>query len=89
MNFLSAPKAVLNEVEQRSDCVQAQTHLLSEFGGGVLTAYPESNHTPIRTSKRPYFLLAFGNLKYGALFGCSRYKFIERKVLGVMAIYLY
>ena len=30
----SAPEAVLSEVEQRSDFVQAQTHLLSEFGGG-------------------------------------------------------
>ena len=30
----SAPEAVLSEVEQRSDCVQAQTHLLSEFGEG-------------------------------------------------------
>ena len=30
----SAPEAVLSEVEQRFDCVQAQTHLLSEFGGG-------------------------------------------------------
>jgi hypothetical protein len=31
---LSAPEAALSEVEQISDCVQAQTHLLSEFGGG-------------------------------------------------------
>ena len=30
----SAPEAVLSEVEQRFDFVQAQTHLLSEFGGG-------------------------------------------------------
>jgi len=29
----SAPEAVLSEVEQRFDCAQAQTHLLSEFGG--------------------------------------------------------
>ena len=33
-NCFSAPEAVLSEVEQRFDCVQAQTHLLSEFGGG-------------------------------------------------------
>ena len=33
-NCFSAPEAVLNEVEQRFDCAQAQTHLLSEFDGG-------------------------------------------------------
>ena len=30
----SAPEALLSEVEQRFDCVQAQIHLLSVFGGG-------------------------------------------------------
>ena len=33
----SAPEALLSEVEQRSRCVQAQTHLLSEFLGGFST----------------------------------------------------
>jgi hypothetical protein len=35
-NCFSAPEAVLSEVEQRFDCVQAQTHLLSESGREVL-----------------------------------------------------
>jgi len=30
----SGPEAALSEVEQRFECVQAHTHLLSEFAGG-------------------------------------------------------
>jgi hypothetical protein len=40
----SAPEGVLSEVEQRFDCVQAQTHLLSGFGGGL--RIQENGRTP-------------------------------------------
>ena len=41
----SAPEAVLSEVKQRFDCVLAQTHLLSEFGGGF--SPPILNRIPL------------------------------------------
>jgi len=41
----SAPEAVLSEVEQRFDCAEAQTHLLSEFGGGF--SPPILNRIPL------------------------------------------
>ena len=37
LGCFSAPEAVLSEVEQRFDCVQAQIHLLYEFGGEFST----------------------------------------------------
>jgi len=41
----SAPEAVLNEVEQRFDCVQAQTHMYPSFFGRV-HPHPETNSSP-------------------------------------------
>ena len=41
----SAPEAVLNEVEQRIDCVQAQTHMYPSLVGGV-HPHPEPNSSP-------------------------------------------
>ena len=41
----SAPKAVLNEVEQRSDCAQAQTHMYPSLVGGFYP-HPEPNSSP-------------------------------------------
>ena len=41
----SAPEAVLNEVEQRIDCVQAQTHMYPSLVGGF-HPHPEPNSSP-------------------------------------------
>ena len=41
----SAPEAVLNEVEQRFDCVQAQTHMYSSLVGGF-RPHPKAIPTP-------------------------------------------
>ena len=41
----SAPEAVLNEVEQRFDCVQAQTHMYPSLVGGF-RPHPEPNSSP-------------------------------------------
>ena len=43
-NFFPAPEAVLNEVEQRFDCVQAQTHMYPSLGG--FHPHPEPNSSP-------------------------------------------
>ena len=39
-SFFSAPVAVFNEVKQRSDCVQAQSHI------GGFHSHPEPNSSP-------------------------------------------
>ena len=44
-SYFSAPEAVLNEVEQRFDCVQAQTHMYPSFFGRV-HPHPETNSSP-------------------------------------------
>jgi len=41
----SAPEAILNEVEQRFDCVQAQTHMYPSLVGGF-HPHPEPNSSP-------------------------------------------
>jgi hypothetical protein len=41
----SAPEAVLSEVEQRFDCVQAQTHMYPSLVGGF-HPHPEPNSSP-------------------------------------------
>ena len=44
-NSFSASEAVLNEVEQRFDCVQAQTHMYPSLVGGF-HPHPEPNSSP-------------------------------------------
>ena len=44
-NSFSAPEAVLSEVEQRFDCVQAQTHMYPSLVGGF-QPHPEPNSSP-------------------------------------------
>jgi len=44
-NSFSAPEAVFSEVEQRFDCVQAQTHMYPSLVGGF-HPHPESNSSP-------------------------------------------
>jgi len=44
-NSFSAPEAVLSEVEQRFDCVQAQTHMYPSLVGGFYP-HPEPNSSP-------------------------------------------
>jgi len=41
----SAPEAALNEVEQRFDCVQTQTHMYPSLVGGFYS-HPEPNSSP-------------------------------------------
>jgi len=41
----SAPQSVLNEVKQRFDCVQAQTHMYPSLVGGF-HSHPEPNSSP-------------------------------------------
>ena len=52
LGCFSAPEAVLSEAEQRFDCVQAQIHLLSEFGG-VFNAHPEPDSSPPSPRSNP------------------------------------
>jgi hypothetical protein len=51
-NSFSAPEAVLSEVEQRFDCVQAQTHMYPSLVGGF-HPHPEPNSSP-PSPKSPY-----------------------------------
>ena len=48
----SAPEAVLNEVEQRIDCVQAQTHMYPGLAGGFHSR-PEPNSSPPNPKSYP------------------------------------
>ena len=44
-NSFSIPEAVISEVEQRFDCVQAQTHMFPSLVGGF-HPHPEPNSSP-------------------------------------------
>jgi len=48
----SAPEAVLNEVEQRFDCVHAQTHMYPSLVGGF-HPHPEPNSSPPSPKPNP------------------------------------
>jgi len=49
----SPQEAVLNEVEQRFDCVQAQTHMYPSLVGGI-HSYPEPNSSPPSPKSYPF-----------------------------------